>query len=516
MALRHEIGVVRDPDTSDQRSDRGAAMITAMLFMVLLSGLSLLLLGVMLGQATTAQQAQKHGHTGYAAQAGLQAALNTIRSIDKTSAKGVYGDRTKLPCALTGRVDGATSDLTYDVKVEYFSTDPTYQSASWRAANRYTCASGVGVNPQPAFAVVQSRGIGPDITGQPAGTGNRGVAAVYSFKLTNVNIPGGLLRTSTSGFCVRASGAVVGATLSFVPVANCTKPELDNWVYNTDIEFELASSESITYPGGLCITMGALAGASYPTSLQPCLPNTDPARWVQLYSAFGGTTLWGQKQVISAGRSNVCLSHSNLYSGGALVVSSSNCNGWSPEFKVGAGAAGKPTSQVVNFGEFGRCMDVTDENPNRAFMIVYPCKQDPTGTGSGLNWNHQFFYNEPSTLEGSINTTIEVVPYKVEANRRCLETPLSTSSSNYPIIVTCTGSARQSWVRTAASPAGYAQSWVFIDTYGRCITALQTDLYGGWISKMGVVNCDSSSIQKWNAPPFQSESTLGGFKEIAG
>ncbi len=496
-------------------SDRGAALISAMLFIVLLSSLSLLMLGVLLGQQGPALLTAKYAQTGYAAQAGLQSTLNTLRTIDHTTAQGVFGNRALLPCTLSGSVDGSSDDLTYDVTIQYFATDPTYQSDTWREAHHMAC-TGAGVSIQPAYAVIMSRGLGEDLVGQESGDGDRGIAAVYAFKLSNINIPGGLLLSSATGYCVRATSATAGAQLRWVANANCTVAETDNWIYTENIEFQLASSQTATYPNGLCITMGAQSGTDYALTLQPCLPIPDAARWNQLWSIDGGTTLWGQKNPISAGRSSICLGHRNLFAGGTVVATTTSCQGWAPDFKVGSGAASHSTNQVVSFAEFGRCMDVTNGTISFSHMIVWPCKQDPTGTGNGLNWNHKFYYTEAEDLQGSVSTTITSRVNNNANQTYCLQTPLNTSASVYPIFVACNGSARQQWTRVADSLNGYGTSWIFVDTYDRCITPLQQDKFAGWISKIGVAACAGTAVQKWNAPPYSTEAVVGGFKEISG
>ncbi|MGV8969710.1 MAG: hypothetical protein ACOH1J_04600 [Microbacteriaceae bacterium] len=525
MTSRRGILIAIHRRVTGDSNEQGAALISAILFIVLLSGLSVLMLGVLLGQAGPALVSQKRAQTGYAAQAGIQATLNTIRSIDRTSPQGVFGDRSKLPCTVAGRVDGSSDALQYQVEVQYFSVDPSYQNDAWRSSHDLTCTGAGGVSPQPSFAYIESWGVGEDLINQTEGTGDRGVGAVYAFKLSNINIPGGLMLSSANGFCIRASSVAVGAILNFRTKATCTVPETDYFVYTENIQFRLASSVSTATPNGLCITQGAPNGADSPLTLQTCRPIPDANRWNQLWSIDGGTQFWGQKNPISSGRSNICLSHKNLFAGGRVTASTASCNGWEPEFKVGSGAANHSTWQAVSFGEFGRCMDVTEGNVNFSYMIVWPCKQDPTGTGSALNWNHKFYYTEPDGLQGSQTTTImthtvnlptTAIPSPSSSQTRCLQTPANTTSSTYPIFVSCNGSARQQWTRTAASTTGYANSWLFTDTYGRCVTAMNTDLYNNWISKIGVVGCTGSTLQKWNAPPYTTEATVGGFKELSG
>ena len=54
-----------------------------------------------------------------------------------------------------------------------------------------------------------------------------------------------------------------------------------------------------------------------------------------------------------------------------------NIQNWAPDAAVGAGAAGPLTTQIVNFSQFGRCIDVTNQDVTSTFLIVWPCKQAP-------------------------------------------------------------------------------------------------------------------------------------------
>ncbi|MEO8093951.1 MAG: hypothetical protein ABI632_03355, partial [Pseudolysinimonas sp.] len=371
----------RRPSAGDEK---GVALLTAILFTILMASISVILVSVVLAQTTPSYIAQKSTKTIYAAQAGLQTALGLIRSASAAPdyAGHVYGDPSHLPCSLTGNVSGASDSITYSVTISYFTTDPTGTTAAWQSANKMACTSGSGVATTPKYAAISSQGVAPAIPNVTnAATGNRFLSAIYSFKVTNVNIAGGRIYDYNKGYCLDAVTATAGSLVRFLAAASCTNDALELWVYDTDYEIKLASTLA-GGAAGLCITGPVTyGGATQDALLQACKAKTDVARWNQLWSWTGSDAWVGQNQTISAGYSGACLATG--YSAGTALTGkyvrvSTGCNGaFAPTSQVGAGAAGYNTHQIVSYKEFGRCADVTGENINATYMISYPCKQDP-------------------------------------------------------------------------------------------------------------------------------------------
>jgi hypothetical protein len=179
---------------------------------------------------------------------------------------------------------------------------------------------------------------------------------------------------------------------------------------------------------------------------------------------------------------------------------------------VGAGAASADTIQIVNYLEFGRCFDVTDQQVGKAFMIVYPCKQDPSG-GARLNWNHKWYYSEPAT--GSSvreNQQIYVKENNADSGKKCLQSP--GASGTYVTLVTCSASApNQQWDRYKDT-GNAATSYTFVDYLGRCV-GLSEDKYNDAWSKIVVTSCSGEADQKWNAPAQKSDAQIGDYVEGA-
>lgn len=507
--------------------DRGVALLTALMFMLFATGLSLVLLSVILSQAVPAYTAEKNTRTVYAAQAGLQSALALIRSADAPPdlSHKVYGNPADLPCSVSGNVAADGTASSYSVSIQYFTSDPTNTSDSWRAANMMACS--VGVSTVPKYAYVSSSGQDSAIPGNTnAAAGNRALSAIYKFNTTNVNIEGGMIHNSNGTFCMEAVAATSGSNVKFVPAAQCLNTPLQLWVYATDYELKLAST---MVPGSvaLCITGPALDGENTQrATLQPCQSNS--TRWNQLWSWTGDNTWGGQQPSITGGPSTYCLQASladgsNL-SSSFVEVKKSCTTGlfpnytykptgtFTPSLSVGAGAAGYNTNQIVNYQEFGRCADVTDEVDTRAYMIVYPCKQDPTGVGTYLKWNHKWFYvkpTEPVTSSAPQQITIK----NASGATRCLTSPTSTGVE--VTFTACTTSSLQLWTRVEKT-SDYASSYLILNSAGKCLVADPSSLHNAKWSKVRVANCNGSLAQKWNAPPTNVDAEFGGYREVAG
>ncbi len=539
MSVRSSVTRIASMRTATRfRDDAGAALISVMLFMVVLGGLSLVLLGTLLGQIAPSFSAQQNTQTGYAAQAGLQAGAAAMRSSTALpDAEGiVYGDPSRLPCGFEGAVDGTVDSVWYDVAIRYYSADPTNETELWRDANDLDCSETDGVDEAPGYALIVSEAVSPDGANALIGEGSRTISAVYSFRLTNVNIPGGRIFDANGQFCMSAVTATAGSLITYRAAATCSEADpLAQWVYDTDWGIKLAST-TVAGQTPLCMTGPiAAAGPDRRMQLQPCRADAnpaDPGRWNQLWNWHGsGSQSWqGHRENISAGPSGICISSGrangeNLLSPPTFVLAREGCRGDSaPEAKVGAGAASKSTNQIVNYKEFGRCTDITNENIGFSYMIIFPCKQDPRGGVAGILWNHKFFYDEPVLGETQVLDQEVFIRWRDPAQTKyCMQTPVAPAVAPAPgsevVFVTfalCTNSALQDWDRVQDSGT-YATSYVFIDTYGRCLTADPTrGLHFAKYSKISVLPCDGSLAQKWNAPSDTTESTFGGFREFGG
>ncbi len=498
------------------RGERGSAILTVFIFVILMLGISASLAALLVAQPSAVYTAERTTNTIYAAQAGLQASLGQLR----TAVVAGKGEKSRLPCstsgiAVKGSVDGTTASAAYEVRIRYFTTDPTPQPDSWRwnAANAIPC-SGTAPSTVPRYALLRSTGVGATVAGLKDGEGDRTVEAIYIFDVIDVNIPGGPILDGAKAFCLEAASATAGAKISWRAVSGCTNDALTSWVYDTDYKLKLASSIAGVQ---LCITDPLDRTKETPPGtttreavLQVC--DTGAGRWRQLWSWEGSQSWQGQKDPYTAGKSGSCLAYSSAASGQRLQVRPS-CNGsFAPDLAVGPGASSKATNQIVNYLEFGRCFDVTNENITWSYMINYPCKQDPTGTGNELRWNHKFYYNEPTGGIGlSAPQTITVKD--AGGTVYCLQASANNATPAYTVFRACTGGANQKWVR-AGDTGDYKSSYLFTDTFGRCLDVDPTDLFAGFVSKVVMSACNGGLSQKWNAPPAAAGSEFGSFKEV--
>lgn len=503
---------VQDPD-----GDRGAALLTVISLMFVVGALSALLLGSVLSQVRPSAFAKTSSRTVFAAEAGLQAGLSEMRTVTTTVDGLVVGDRTKLPCSLAAPVGDAVAQLSYSVTITYLDADPTGQPASWAAGHTIACGA-AGAATTPAYALLTSQGLQKGTAGPANAQGDRAITSVYTFRLTTENIPGGLMYTGASNYCLRADSATAGAAVHYVAASLCTPTDpLEKWIYNKDYEFRLASTD-VPDPGQqtLCLT-GPDSGVGA-VVLQPCVGGD--ARWKQLFSYEGGAHFRGQTSWNDYG--SACL-WSGQYAdaavaGRALVLGAPGCSGtdsdysgWAPEPRVGAGAAGRSTNQVVNYLEFGRCMDVTNETFDVQFEIVYPCKADPSGLNR-FNWNHKWYYTEADPSGSApVSTTISVTTSWSET--RCLTAPSAAASPAFVTFVACNGSPQQQFTRTTDSSTA-AYRYTFRDSLGRCLAAQR---FGGYAwSKIVAVPCTGGAEQKWNAPASEIDASLTGTRELLG
>jgi type II secretory pathway pseudopilin PulG len=559
-------------------SERGVAMLIALVFMIIMAGVGTVIVSTILGQVSPSNLSQKSTQTVYAAQAGMQAALSRFRAATLTNAGGVVqtdglgnplGDPSKLPCSVAGTLDPTTpaDGSGYVVTIWYYSTDPTFQTAAWQSntANQISCSPTTGVvstaiNPVK-YALLTSTGTGNLLPGASAGStaGNRSLAAVYEFKVSTVNIVGGYIYdyNDAQNYCLSAVAPVgVGSTIQFLPAAQCNvaNTALQLWSYNGDYEIKLASTTT-NGAAGLCIT-GPSSSSSTTTQnavLATCIA-TGTTRWNQLWTWWGSNTWEGSNSTITALSSwNLGFTSASPLTHQLLqVIAGGTSNGFSPSTSVGAGAAGVATEEIINYQEFGRCMDV-DGQPipasDASDLITYPCKQDPTFTSTGqtgenITWNQKFYYTEPPVTNPLTATQgpQAIIVNDDQSTRYIPTTPSSLPSANqfcvvpvgYPtlpaagtlvVVKACPSlTGYQIWTRVytqTAALGGYGASYLFTTPgAGSTTLCLQTDSSktdgGGW-SEMDVVACVASDLaQKWNAPPNYTNSDVGGYKEIGG
>ncbi|WP_258723187.1 RICIN domain-containing protein [Cellulomonas sp. NS3] len=509
------------------RDDSGVAMMTTVMMMLIMTALSVLVLGLVVNQVAPTQFAQKNTRTIFAAEAGVEAALGRIRTAvgtpDFTGA--VYGNPQKLPCTLSGAVDAAGSATSYTATVRYFTEDPSGRDDAWLATNAMSCSPSNGTGSVlPSYAMISSAGDAATEGKISATSGDRAISMVYRFETTTTNIAGGRIYawngTSTPVLCLRASSTSAGASVAYRAASTCgttANEDLELWVYDTDYTIKLASSTLTATP--LCLTNESgsivLRSCGTPTFTQLWSWDKDGrATWVAQDSAINDTG-----SCLYSGRTS-----GNPVAGDTLKVGScasqAAWGSFAPDPAVGPGAASANTRQIVNYLEFGRCFDVTDTEVTRPFMISYPCKQDPPAAAS-LFWNHKWFYEEPLVGTTRGPQQIYVLRNNDSAQKYCLRTAGGVTDPAYSGVdagfyVTLTSACNtvdttQQWTRSTAT-GNKTTSWTIRDSSGRCVGVGGSRYNGNW-STLVVSTCDGSTAQKWNAPADSVEAEIGNYLE---
>jgi hypothetical protein len=278
------------------------------------------------------------------------------------------------------------------------------------------------------------------------------------------------------------------------------------WSYNQNLTITLVSSRTSSNPLGMCLDAGLNPANQDPVELQPCGTNTLPQ---QQWSTNDSANLQGTTD--GTNLNGWCLNVKNPNVDGSPVVAGNSCGGpynnvhtFSLEPTVGAGAASGLTNQVVNFSQFGRCMDVTEFNVYYGYLIVWPCKQAPDPAKVG--WNQKFTMPAvPAGQPGEVSIRTMAVVDGV-TGPWCLSSKGTVGS--YPTMKPCPGvlTPEFKW-RQYGNTGVYATSYTLVDYNGNCLapsdpSATPPDFYpkGLSISKVTVAKCDGSTLQKWNAP----------------
>jgi len=491
------------------RSDDTGSIALALLLTLIGVALSTLLVPVVLTQIGSSREDIQRVHALHAAQAGLDVAVAHIRAADDGAGAGVIA---KLPCGpFSGRV-GAGGTARYQVTVDYFLTDPRGQSDAWIAANRISCIPGGGTLTTPAYALLRSQG-----TDRPSGsiTGgtHRSLQGTYTFQTINQNLTGGLIhifKTTTGKDLCLDAGSGSPAPGTNLQTQFCDPASVQQkFAYNANLTLSLVSSQIPSMPLGMCLDAGSPHAEDNVVKFQPCASTTIPQ---QQWSTNDSANFEGTADGVTL--DGFCFNVQTANSAGSFVILGTvdkggcrrgydNIQAFSPDAAVGAGAAGASSGQLVNLSQFGRCVDVTEQNANANYLIAWPCKQAPDPTN--IAWNQKWAL--PAITTGSSATgQITTKP----STTYCLLSPGSTAPGQYVTIEPCPGGSTpldMTWT-VYGNTGTYETSYRIKDGYGNCLaptdpTEQPPDFHskGSEISKITVATCSGSTLQKWNAPP---------------
>jgi hypothetical protein len=300
-------------------------------------------------------------------------------------------------------------------------------------------------------------------------------------------------------------------------------PSQSSWSYRADLTIYMTTTGS----PGLCLTAGTTVGTNSTSqlTLQTCATDGNATTYpYQASPSLQQRQEWSFDDngkfegAGSTGNLNGdCITanpYNNPVAGGLLYEQACDGGGfdtetWNPDPQVGAGSAGPNTQQLVNYSEFGRCLDVTDQNPSSTWLIDYPCKQAPDPTN--IAWNQRFTY---SSATNTLTTTTGGVTYCLQAPATLSGTPIN----NLVIVKACNGSAVQTWTESG-NTGSYATSYTVVSAAGSCLSVVQPGLGDTYHQQWGAVIagvCDGSLVQKWNAPANFIDSRFKGTAEDQG
>lgn len=531
-------------------TDRGSLPM-ALLVVLVGMGLAGLLLPMVLTQSSTTRFDDRRAVTLNAAESGLDTALGLVRAsvtLDPDTSQYV-GDPRKLPCGpVTGTVDPAAGS-SYSATIAYYAADPTGHDEQWLADEQMSCLSGYGVHYSdgsgtgilvPSFVLITSTG------SDGRGPQTRTLQATYLVSTTNVNVDGGalpLFPASTSNptiYCldVGSGTPAVGTQVLIQPCADEPIPDEQKWSYRSNLTIRLTVTIGDTAMNadgtGLCIQS---AGADKTVTLAKCPKDdvdTNGNPVLGDYRQIWGVNDSGHFALSTSsknGLSGDCLAAPTLGSGKPVQLKA--CTGsttdpnqaFNPRPSVGSGQAGPDEpqdgflvgKQVVNFLQFSRCIDVTNQSTatgdnGGSFLILYPCKQNPQP--NSVAWNQKF--TEVAVAGGVRWQTNNGSDY-------CVTSPLTTAAGKYVHVEACDSGKKSSqvWTRfegysgtgTDRAPLPSKQRYTLVDSQGFCLApGPNEDMYNSNL-KLVVATCDGSLGQKWNVPPVEQRPTFTNLHE---
>lgn len=496
--------------------DRGSLPL-AMLVVTVVLAVSATIAPMVVRQIKTTQQYDDRHDALDAAQAGLDVMMARVRAAADSKQSGYLENLP--PCQMSGTagLTGAQQGVSYQVSVVY-------------VAQNGTEVSGCVVNDVPATATVTSVGT--------SGSAKRTLTATYVFSTSNTNIPGGRIRIASSSIgdqCLDAGSAKSPADKTPVTAQKCNGSSQQQFGYTPDLYLKLINSESSAAPSGMCLHANATRVSG--TTAVVFMPCPTVRSW-QFQWALDGSSVFHATTSSVKSDSSYCMNIKSPTSTSDRAVvlagcgATSNKNVWYSAAGVGAGMAGDSTNQLVNYKQFSRCLDVTSKNTNSSYMIAWFCKQDP---GALVDYNQQWVHPIPVLPEISKSGPIVVNNYNANSNSNsvfydssgkpidisnkdfCLESPGTVTSTSWVKVGACsTAAAKAQPARTWTvfhDTGDYGTSYRIMDYKGNCLqptdqdSGVAGDFHSDGTSKVKVAVCNTSDIQKWNAPANINQPT---------
>lgn len=482
------MNAVTVPEPEQAPNDRGSLPMAMLVTMVALS-LGATMAPLVINQVTATRKSVARNGVLDGTQAGIDVGLAQIRAAADLTGDGLL--ERLPPCTLTGLLGAADADpaIGYDVEITYYDSE----------GNTLGCPP----NEVPATALLRATGTG--VAGSGAST-TRAIEATYTFRTSNANTDGGSIRLASptaNPLCLDSGSTKAPTSGQKVKLQVCIPgSSRQRFAYNRYLNLLLVGSETKAYPLGMCLDAGPSQTNNAVVAFQPC---KDPKVGQQQWSLNDVSNFRGSTNGTSA--NGLCFNAKNPGTVDSDIILGS-CGGgdnvrvFRSEAGVGAGMAGTATGQLVNFKQFSRCLDVTNQSPTYSYMIVWFCKQAPDGN---VTWNQKWTYASPVapavTATGPIRSG--------NSTSYCLKSPGSTATNQYVSMETCATSGtmpqRLQWT-VYGDTNDYSTGYQIVDGWGFCLTptsldATPLDVHTDGTAKVKVAPCDGSELQKWNAPP---------------
>jgi hypothetical protein len=501
----------------------------ALMAVLVAAMLGALILPIVLAQNRTSRFDVTRVHSLHAAQAGIDVVVGKIRASTTPDAdSNIWGDPAKLPCytkdkdaPLTGTAAG-TGDGSYSVTVAYWAATPRAGGSPMLCSQGYGTYDPTTQAVTPRYAVITSTGRDGTVD---SGSRGRTVTSTYVLQTDDTNIPGGQIRIFPDGsgrsWCMDAGSALptAGTTLKLGACSTSAPPLAQQvFAYRLDLSIQLVSSVTKLLPNGLCMDTNPTAHSAGDSIVLNTCGIATPAKCVSLTACSPYNQQWSvddsaHLHAALADKSTTdgyCINVATQASGVALNLA--GCVGgtsditqtWVPAPTAGAGMAGAGNSQLVNYRQFANCLDVTDQNPNTPYLILYTCKQNPNP--ANVAWNQRF---SPSPALVAAPSRLRLLRTTASGTTYCLTSPLSNGGAvrvTTPCPASVTATSPYSWTvyQTQSDASGtdlpYAQKFTIVDGSGLCLgTGSSSDLHLNLYIKAIVTTCDGSTGQKWNA-----------------
>lgn len=482
------------------RREAGAALLLVLVFAMMALILLTALMSLIRSELTPAAFHGRSATSMRAAQSGVDAATAAIRS---AVLPGGVGDLTRLPCngpaaPVVGfnRGDGRVS--TYRAAIRYYTVDPTPQSETWRRTNALACTPGAGPGAVPVYALITVSGVAPEVGRATGNLGRRGVESVYRLRFTDSAQFGGTIQVGKlvkkTAYCWSSPSTPPAA--GSVPLSTpCVAGDpLQQFSYRRDFSIVLTATETSPGTGGMCL-QATWSGKKAALSFQAC-DGSGRQKWGRQKDGFEALSADGRSL------SGQCVKPVNGKAGGNPLTMA-KCGGASQviaQSQVGTGGAGRERGQLVNYGEFGTCMDLKGPGGVK-YAVGYACEQNPTAP---VSWDQLVGY-DAATGRLSVNKKGKLL---------CLTD--SGTAGGYAVPAKCAASnPYQSWTLNGATGYRTTSYTLVARVTGRCAglgpggTKGKTEVW----SSVQMQVCNGSYVQKWGADALSVGGIVLGYRD---